>query len=73
MVESKEFERAIDFGLLQYMAQLEQEADQNLNVAAASYLRMVGARQFVWTLRNLAESTEFIPRRAETPNLDHTV
>ena len=71
LIQMPEFQRAVDFALLHYMAQLGQETDGNLNAAAAAHLRLSGAREFLWHLRNLAESTEFIPRRVETPNLDH--
>jgi hypothetical protein len=72
LIQMREFERAADFAMLHYMAQLGQETDGNLNAAAAAHLRLTGAREFLWHFRNLAESTEFIPRRAETPNLDHS-
>lgn len=72
LIQLREFDRAADFALLQYMAQLGQETDGNLNAAAAAHLRLAGAREFLWTFRNLGESVEFIPRRVETPNLDHS-
>lgn len=73
LIQLREFERACDFAMLQYMAQLGQDADGNINAAAAAHLRLTGAREFLWTFRNLAEGLEFIPRKAEAPNLDHTV
>lgn len=72
LIQTREFERACDFALLQYMAQVGQETDGNLNAAAAAHLRLTGAREFLWHFRNLAESIDFIPRKAETPNLDHS-
>jgi hypothetical protein len=73
LIQTREFQRAVDFALLQYAAKLHDETNGNLNVAAGAHLRMTGAHEFLFTLRNLAESTDFPARRAETPNLDHTV
>lgn len=71
LIQSREFERAVDFSLLQYGSRLQSETDGNLNAAAAAHLRMTGAHEFIATLRNLAESTEFPSRKTEIANLDH--
>lgn len=72
LIQLREFERACDYALLQYSSRLQEETNGNLNSAAAAHLRMTGAHEFLATLRNLAESTEFPTRRVEAPNLDHT-
>jgi len=73
LIQTKEFQRASDYALLQYAARLQQETDGNLNAAAAAHLRMTGAQEFLATFRNLGESVELPGRRTETPNLDHGV
>lgn len=69
MLQSREFERAIDWGLLQYSKMLCDEPG-DLNQCASKHLRMQGAHEFVRVMFNLAES----PVAALTNdimNLDH--
>ena len=56
LVDSKEFQRACDFALLQYQAELSQRIVDGTN-AAANYFRMLGAQEFIQTMRLLSEST----------------
>lgn len=72
LIQSREFQRACDFAILQYASRLQDETNGNLNAAAAAHLRMTGAQEFLWTMRNLSEAAEFTAKRTETPNLDHT-
>lgn len=69
MVQSPTFQMALDFALLQYGADLTlQRSDANL--AAASHFRLMGAHEFIHTLRNLAEMPPRLPQEKE-PNLIH--
>lgn len=71
LIGSDNFQRAIDFALLQYQAQVALEPlNGNFNAAAAAHFRQLGALEFVQTLRLLAESPT--PRSvSNTDNLDH--
>ncbi len=69
LVASAVFERAIDFALLQYAAELS-NADLNLNAMAGVALRQRGAQEFVRVLRNLAESQTITSVRVDD-NLQH--
>lgn len=71
LIQTREFERASDFAMLQYAARLQEETNGNLNSAAAAHLRMTGAQEFLSIFRNLGESVELPTHRVETPNLDH--
>lgn len=71
MIQSREFERACDYALLQYSARLQEETNGNLNSAAAAHLRMTGAHEFLSTMRTLSESFELPSRKQEAANLDH--
>lgn len=72
MLQSREFERACDFSLLQYTSRLQSQTDGNLNAAAAAHLRLTGALEFLAVFRNLAESYEVSSRNTESSNLDHS-
>ena len=71
LVASKEFERATDFALLQYQAQLASTVNADFNGMAAMGLKILGAQEFVRTLRMLSESPS-IPDVRVTDNLDHS-
>lgn len=75
MVDSREFERAIDFGLMQYQQRLAFTlADEtNSNAAAAAALKMKGAMEFVTELRMLGEAPRPIPTPARGDNLNHNL
>ena len=70
LVASPEFELAIDFGLLQYQAQLASTVNADFNGMAAMGLRLLGAQEFVRTLRMLSESPT-IPDVRVADNLKH--
>ncbi len=72
MMETRPFQRAIDYALLEYQAQLAQEVSSNPQSAAFSGLKMTGAQEFLQTLRLLSE-TPSLPKRQPTVNLDHSV
>lgn len=70
LVASREFERAIDYALLQYQASLAATVTQDFNGMASMGLRLMGAQEFVRTLRMLAESAS-LPDTKVTDNLNH--
>lgn len=71
LVASKEFERAVDFALLQYQAQLATSVNPDFNGMAAMGLKILGVQEFVRTFRMLSESPTAPEQRVEG-NLDHT-
>lgn len=70
LIQTREFERAIDFALLQYQANLAQVDLANFNLAASCHLRMLGAQEFVQVLRMLGESVS-MPNRVGLEELNH--
>lgn len=68
LVQLREFERACDFALLQYQANLSKVP---LNEASATHFRLIGASEFIQVLRNLSESAELPTRVMQSENLDH--
>lgn len=72
MVESRTFERAIDFALMQYQLLLAAETQRNPGAAAFSGLKATGAVEFVDVLKNLSEMPPII-RNDPPSNLDHKV
>lgn len=68
-LQTKEFERAIDWALLQFQFRLCEEGG-DLNQCASKHLRMQGAHEFILTLRMLAE-TPMRETIANITNLDH--
>lgn len=70
MVVSHEFQRAADFGMLEYAAQLTL-ATKDANEAMAAGLKLRGAYEFLQIMRNLGESPRMAPPRVITDNLDH--
>ena len=69
LIERPDFERACDVSLLEYQRKLS-ELDSSLNNAAACHFRILGAQEFLATLRGLAE-TPAAPKVVATPTLDH--
>ena len=71
LMDLNETQRALDYGLLEYMRVLcEQNADAN--GAAASHFKLRGAVEFVHLLKNLSET----PGRLPPPppdNLNHRI
>lgn len=69
MVDSKEFQRACDFAMLQFSASVCQEI-QDGNTAMAVGMKLLGANQFMQVLRNLSEVPKG-PTNIITPRLNH--
>lgn len=69
MVDSKPFQRAADFAVMQYQVQLA--LDNDLTKAAANHMKMTGALEFLQTFRLLAESSKPAAVRAPSDNLNH--
>ncbi len=72
MIHSPEFVIGADMAMLEYQSQLAQiDLQGNMTAAAAAHLRMLGAQEYLFCLRNLAEK----PQPKMTPrvmdNLDH--
>jgi len=74
MVDTREFERAADFALMQYQARLAITLDENNPQAVnASALKMKGAIEFLSELRMLGETPKPVPMPARADNLIHTL
>ena len=71
MIDLPEFQRGVDFTILQYQADLIMR-NNNMNEAAAGLLKLQGAMEFVQTLRNLGEPAQPMPRKLAIPQLDHS-
>lgn len=72
LVETRTFQRACDYALMEYQAQLAIQASENPQLAGAVGLKLAGANEFLMTLRLLSE----MPRIVSKPviqNLDHKV
>lgn len=72
LVDSNEFQRAIDFAMLEYASIVAMQVKE-ANSAAASGLRILGAHEFVHILRNLSEKTEIPKSVAPIKPLDYKV
>ena len=71
LIDRPEMQRALDYGLLEYMRILcEQNADAN--GAAAGHFKLRGAIEFVHLLKNLSE-TPSRPSTVPITNLDHRI
>lgn len=64
------FIAAIDAALLRYQEQLTQNYGTEPNAAASNHHKLVGAKEFVMVLLNLAEKVD-LPERAKTPSLNY--
>lgn len=72
MVESRAFQRACDFALMEYQGQLALVSSENPQLSGAVGLKLAGANEFLMTMRLLSEAPRLIPRRVPD-NLDHKV
>lgn len=54
LVDSEDFQRGVDFALLQYQLDLANQISDG-NSAVGVGLRIKGAQEFLFTLRNLSE------------------
>lgn len=71
MMETREFERGLDFALMEYQAQLAMECSANpLQMGGVTGLKLTGAHEFIQTLKLLSEKPS-ISRPVVTQNLDH--
>lgn len=69
LLDRPETQRALDFGIMEYMRQLcEQQADAN--GAAANHFKLRGALEFCHVLKNLSE-TPRTQRAVLNDNLDY--
>jgi len=74
MIQSREFQRASDFALLQYQIKLAAETNGNVNLAAAAHMKLCGAAELLLVMRNLGETFELaIGGVDDTGNLRHDV
>ncbi|OLE10693.1 MAG: hypothetical protein AUG89_11560 [Acidobacteria bacterium 13_1_20CM_4_56_7] len=70
LMQSEDFQRSLDYALLEYQRQLAQTAVTNTLEPTACHFKIVGALEFMQTLRNLAESP-MRPEVVRDGNLDH--
>lgn len=71
MLQSREFERAIDFALAEYQRYMAQgPLDASPNQALAGHYKQMGAVEFVHVLKTLAEPPPAITPRV-IDQLDH--
>lgn len=71
MVDSKPFQRAADFALMQYQVQLA--LDNDLQKAAANSMKMQGALEFLQTFRLLGEPSVKVAAVRANDNLVHSL
>lgn len=77
LVDSQQFQDSLFFAEAEYIHQLTRLAPSNIiassseQAAAACFQRILGAHEFVRTLRNLSESPP-APKPSLPTNLDHT-
>lgn len=73
LVDSAEFQRALDFAHLQYQIEVINQ-NRDFNSCAAGAMKLQGALEFIGVLRNLAEPPPPLPVRTAPPaNLNHSV
>lgn len=70
LCQDASFIAAIDAALLRYQEQLTQNYGTEPNAAASNHHKLVGAKEFVMVLLNLAERAG-LPERAKTPTLNY--
>lgn len=71
LMQNDDLQRSINFALLEYQRQLcEQRSD--VNSAAASHFRAMGALEFVQVLKTLGENVR-MPAPTVVQNLNHGV
>lgn len=70
LIQRNEFQRACDFGLLQYQGQLaSMDLQGNMNNAAANHLKITGVIEFLHVLRHLGETAQQGPKIVDRDNL----
>lgn len=69
LLEQREFDRAIDFALLQYQLEAASQV-KDANGACALGYKILGVQEFVQTLKTLSEISP-MPPRVPDQNLDH--
>lgn len=72
LLETREFERASDFALVQFCAGLS-ESIKDMNSAAIAGMKLQGAFEYAHTFRNLGEIPPRPPLAITKDNLDHKV
>lgn len=70
MIESRPFQRAIDFALLNYQLAVAQTVTDNPQNAAYAGLKMAGVQEFLFMLKTLSEEPRIV-RTVKEENLDH--
>lgn len=73
LIQTREFQRASDYAMLQYQVELAGQTNGNVNLAAAAHMKLCGAQEFMLVLRNLGESFELPTGGGDTTNLRHDV
>lgn len=66
MVSDPAFQIGADIGLLEYQEQLQFSTAGDFNKCAANFMKLQGAREFLFILRNLGER-----EKAAAPQADH--
>jgi hypothetical protein len=69
LVDSPELQRALDFAMLEYQARILATTSDTAG-AAPGFFRLLGAQEFVQTLRNLSEKPP-TPVIVDKDNLSH--
>lgn len=72
MLESREFERASDFSMVQYCAFIA-ESVKDANTACSAGFKLQGAFEYANTFRMLGEQPKMPAPVAKNDNLDHKV
>lgn len=72
MLETREFERATDFSMVQYCAVLA-ESVKDMNSAAIAGMKLQGAFEYAHAFRSLGEIPPRPPLAITKDNLDHKV
>lgn len=70
MLETREFERASDFSMVQYCASIA-ESVRDANTALAAGFKLQGAFEYAHTFRNLSEQAKVPSIPAKADNLNH--
>lgn len=71
MLQSPEFERALDFAALEYQLQAAARVTDGNGALALGY-KLLGVQEFISTLKMLSEVPQPMPRTIDQ-NLDHKV
>lgn len=72
MVESRPFQRAVDFAMLEYQAVLAREVQSAPTMAAGQGFKLCGVYEFIAVLKTISETPAII-RPVITGNLDHSI